>query len=74
MNSRMSTILDQLGLNVSLWHPLCDQRPEVTIHGGCNRANYSDPQVLAAAKADWRSAFESMPRIDTLFINAGVLT
>ena len=32
---------------------------------------YRDPAVMAAAKADWRRTFSALPRVDTLFINAG---
>ena len=70
MNVIMSQILDKYGLNVSLWFPACDpSQPHSP--GGCIQGNYHNETVMAAAKADWRKVFKAMPRVDTLFINAG---
>ena len=35
------------------------------------QGDYRDPGVMAAAKADWERIFSALPRVDTLFINAG---
>lgn len=70
MNVAMATEIAALGLNVSLWFPACDPS-RYHQAAGCITGNYSDPVVMAAARADWRAVFEAMPRVDTLFINAG---
>jgi len=35
------------------------------------QGDYRNETVMAAAKADWHRVFRSMPRVDTLFVNAG---
>lgn len=69
MNIAMSTILAKYGINVSLWFPAC--HPGGDVNKGCQVGNYHDPAVMAAAKAAWNKTFASLPRMDTLFINAG---
>ena len=39
--------------------------------GGCTKGDYNNQTVMAAAKSDWHRVFSSMPRVDSLFINAG---
>jgi hypothetical protein len=68
MNTAMSATLAKYGLNVSLWYPACDPtRP----HDGCQKGDYRNATVMAAAVADWTATFSSMGRVDTLFVNAG---
>jgi hypothetical protein len=76
MNTEMSRTLDKYGLNVSLWFPACDPRTAADTHPnstdyGCVKGDFNDPAVMAAAKTDWQQVFASMPRVDTLFVNAG---
>eukprot|EP00041_Stephanoeca_diplocostata_P026368 m.709830 g.709830 ORF g.709830 m.709830 type:complete len:415 (-) comp22947_c0_seq2:2661-3905(-) len=69
MNVAMATVLAKYGVNVSLWYPAC--HPGGDVNKGCEVGNFHDPTVMAAAKAAWNSTFASLPRLDTLFINAG---
>ena len=69
MNVRMSSILAKYGMNVSLWYPACDPAGDVNL--SCQTGDYHNSTVMAAAKADWHQTYSSMPRIDTVFINAG---
>lgn len=69
MNVAMSSVLAKYGINCSLWFPAC--HPGGDPNKGCETGNYRDKKVMAAAVADWHRVFSSMPRLDTLFINAG---
>ena len=70
MNVAMSAALAKYGLNVSLWFPACDPSADAAL-GGCATGDFSNATVMAAARADWAAVFSSMPRVDTLFLNAG---
>ena len=69
MNVAMSEICDKYGINVSLWYPACN--PGIGDTEGCPKGNFHDPSVMAAATKDYHVTLSSMPRVDTLFVNAG---
>ena len=71
MNIAMSKACDRLGLNVSLWYPACDPSVPRSAGNGCVQGDYTNATVMNAALADWDAHFAAIPRIDTLFINAG---
>jgi hypothetical protein len=70
MIREMARACDKYGLNVSLWFPACDPAHPHSA-AGCLPGDYTNPAVMAAAKQDWHNVFSSLPRIDTLFLNAG---
>jgi hypothetical protein len=68
MNIAMSAICDKYGINVSLWYPACNP---AEIGHGCPKGNYRNKTVMDAATADYHTTLSGLPRVDTVFINAG---
>jgi len=58
MLTGMSRLLDDYGLDVWLWYPAMDP-------------DYSDPATVQAALKEWGAVFESMPRLDAVFVPGG---
>jgi hypothetical protein len=54
----MSQILDDYDLDVWVWYPAMD-------------ADYSDPNTVEFALAEWEDAFRQLPRINAIFVPGG---
>ena len=54
----MSRLLDDYGLDVSIWYPAMDK-------------DYSDPATVAAALTEWDAVFRKLPRLDAVFVPGG---
>lgn len=58
MMPEMSRIADSYGLSSWIWYPAMD-------------ANYKDSRMVELAVKEWASIFESLPRIDAIFVPGG---
>jgi hypothetical protein len=58
MMTRMSSLLDDYGLDVWIWYPAMD-------------ANYADAKTVAFALDEWGQVFKKLPRIDAIFVPGG---
>ena len=58
MMEKMSALLDSYGLDVWVWYPAMEK-------------DYSDPQTLNAALAEWGETFRRLKRIDAVFVPGG---
>ncbi|MGH9469269.1 MAG: hypothetical protein ACRD1N_02870 [Terriglobia bacterium] len=58
MMVEMSRICDSYGLDVWIWYPAMDK-------------DYSNPQTVESALAEWGRIFEALPRIDAIFVPGG---
>lgn len=58
MMVEMSGIADSYGLDVWIWYPAMDP-------------DYSDPKTVDAALKEWGHTFETLPRIDAVFVPGG---
>jgi len=54
----MSRILDEYGLNVSVWYPAM-------------REGADDPEVVEATLAQWREVLGALPRVDAILVPGG---
>ncbi len=54
----MARLLDEYGLDVWIWYPAMDP-------------DYSNPQTVASALAEWGEVFRQLPRIDAVFVPGG---
>lgn len=58
MMVEMSRLLDEYGLDVSIWFPAMDP-------------DYSNPEVVRRAVTEWEQIFRALPRIDSVFVPGG---
>jgi hypothetical protein len=58
MMAGMSRIADEYDLEVWIWYPALDR-------------DYSDPRTIEAAIDEWGQVFDSLPRIDAVFVPGG---
>ena len=58
MMTRMSQIAADYGLDVWIWYPAMD-------------ADYTNPQTVEHALAEWAEVFQKLPRIDAIFVPGG---
>lgn len=58
MMVEMSRICDDYGLDVWIWYPAMDK-------------DYSNPQTVESALAEWGAIFKALPRIDSIFVPGG---
>ncbi len=58
MMRRMSQICDDHGIDVWVWYPALDK-------------DYSKPETVDAAMAEWGAVFAALPRIDAIFVPGG---
>ena len=54
----MSRLLDEYGLNVSVWHPAMEEGAD-------------DPKVVEATLAQWRETLSALPRVDAILVPGG---
>ncbi len=54
----MSRLLDDYGLDVSIWYPAMDR-------------DYADPATVASALTEWDAVFRKLPRLDAVFVPGG---
>jgi hypothetical protein len=58
MNTEMSRIANEYGLDVWVWYPALD-------------TDYSDPKAVEFALSEWAEFFKRMPRLDAVFVPGG---
>jgi hypothetical protein len=58
MMIEMSRIANEYGLEVWVWYPALDK-------------DYSNPETVKAAVAEWGAVFKQLPRIDAVFVPGG---
>ncbi len=58
MMVKMSQMLDDYGLDVWIWNPALDE-------------DYTQPETVNAALAEWGELFEKLPRLDAVFVPGG---
>ncbi|HEX5482724.1 MAG TPA: hypothetical protein VFZ08_08890 [Terriglobia bacterium] len=58
MMVEMSRIADRYGLDVWIWYPAMDR-------------DYSDPKTVDAALKEWGQTFQSLPRVNAVFVPGG---
>ena len=58
MMVKMSQLLDDYGLDVWIWNPALDD-------------DYTKPETVNAALAEWGQLFEKLPRLDAVFVPGG---
>jgi hypothetical protein len=54
----MSRLLDEYGFDVWIWYPAMDE-------------DYADPRTVESALREWGEVFQSLPRIDAVFVPGG---
>ncbi|MDQ1255834.1 MAG: hypothetical protein QG656_428 [Candidatus Hydrogenedentes bacterium] len=58
MLAEVSRLADEYGIEYWLWYPAMDR-------------DYSDPETVEKALAEWGAVFEKLPRIDAIFVPGG---
>ncbi|MGQ9620091.1 MAG: hypothetical protein ACUVTX_03805 [Bacteroidales bacterium] len=58
MMVKMSEICDKYGLDVWIWYPAIDD-------------DYSKPETIESALAEWGGVFSKLPRVDAVFVPCG---
>jgi len=58
MMEKLSDLIDQYGLDCSIWYPAMDK-------------DYSDPATVNKAVAEWGATFSKLRRVDALFVPGG---
>jgi hypothetical protein len=58
MMTGMSRVADAYGLDVWIWYPAMDK-------------DYSDPETVEFALAEWGEVYKKLPRIDVIFVPGG---